>query len=98
MSTSDGSERLIDANAVWRRIETHAGQPFRQIRGKVFTYAVTGGAAIEPSTTRWKIPKSHVVRALDFVPLVDTVPLQHLMGPSYLYAILTDTRIRQGEW
>jgi hypothetical protein len=32
------------------------------------------------------------------VPLENTVPVQHLRGPSYIYAILMDPRIRQDDW
>jgi hypothetical protein len=31
-------------------------------------------------------------------PLPNTVPVQNLQGPSYLYAILMDSRIRDGDW
>lgn len=99
MTPSGEANSVIDPELVWRRIVAHAGETFQQIRGKAFKYAVTGGGAtIEPSTTRWKIPKSHIIRALEFVPLVNTVPLQSLMGPSYIYAVLTDRRIRQSDW
>jgi len=27
---------------VWERIETHQGEEFRQLRGQVFRYSVTG--------------------------------------------------------
>jgi hypothetical protein len=34
----------------------------------------------------------------ELVPLTTTAPLQRLQGPSYLYAILMDDRIRHGDW
>ena len=36
--------------------------------------------------------------ALKFVPLNNTVPLQNLQAPSYLFAILMDKRIRKSDW
>lgn len=36
--------------------------------------------------------------ALKEVSLNNTVPLQNLQVPSYLYAILMDKRIRQNDW
>lgn len=82
---------------VWSRIEAHAGETFRQIRGAEFTYEVRSGA-IWPDRTNRALPRSHVERALEHVPLSSTVPLQRLQGPSYLYAILMDPRIRQHHW
>ena len=89
--------RQISPEAVWRRIETNAGQVFRQIRGQHFTYTVSGGA-IRPSTTNWSVSRAHIARALDRVPLRNTRQVQDLMGPSYIYAILMDDRIRAGDW
>jgi hypothetical protein len=82
---------------VWPRIEDHAGEEFHQIRGAAFTYRVSGGHVV-PNRTKQQIPKSHFEQALAFVPLSDTVLLQHLRGPSYIYAILMDGRIRRGDW
>lgn len=39
-----------------------------------------------------------VVAALTLVTLANTVPVQHLRDPSYLYAILMDERIRGQDW
>ena len=36
--------------------------------------------------------------AAALVPLANTVPVQHLRAPSYIYAILMDPRIRQSDW
>jgi hypothetical protein len=87
----------IDSDLVWERIRTHAGQIFTQIRGKEFTYSVRGNTAYLHTTKR-SFPKSTIEQALEFVPLQDTVPLQHLQAPSYLYAILMDDRISNGLW
>jgi hypothetical protein len=82
---------------VWRRIETHAGEKFMQIRGGKFIYEVIGGHVL-PDRTNQQIPKSHFEKALALLPLENTVPIQHLRGPSYIYAILMDDRIRMGDW
>lgn len=79
------------------RIVTHAGEVFHQIRGQPFTYVINGNA-IRPSTTNWNIPRSHLEQALDLVPLENTVAVRRLMGPSYLYGILMDKRIRASDW
>jgi len=87
----------VTFDRVWRRIEAHAGETFRQIRGGEFTYEVRSGA-VWPDRTRRALPRSHFERAFAEVPLSSTVPVQHLHGPSYLFAILMDRRIRQSDW
>ena len=84
-------------DAVWKRVIAHQGEYFYQIRGKEFTYSVNT-SALTPSTTNRNLPKCDFESALAFVPLQNTVPLQNLQGPSYIYAILMDIRIRQTEW
>lgn len=76
-----------DIDEVWGRIEAHAGETFRQIRGGEFTYTATS-SYISPDRTSQHIPKAHFERALAMVQLTDTVPLQDLRGPSYIYAVL----------
>lgn len=88
---------MPDINTVWSRIEKHAGETFRQIRGKEFTYSIVSGG-VKPDTTNQIIPKSNFKEALNYVPLTKTGPLQNLRGPSYIFAILMDARISSGEW
>lgn len=87
----------MDIEVVWRRIVEHEGQSFRQIRGQTFTYAVHE-SVLRPSTTNRNLPKSEFGKALELVPLKDTVALQSMQGPSYLFAVLMDPRIRGSEW
>jgi len=83
--------------SAWRRIEGHAGETFTQIRGGKFTYEVLG-SNLRPDRTNRNLPRSDFEKAFAMCPLPNTVPVQHLQGPSYLYAILMDRRISQGEW
>lgn len=82
---------------IWKRIEQNQGKKFYQIRGQEFTYDVLGGSVV-PSTTNQQIPKSHFEKAAKLLPSKNTVPVQKYRGPSYLYAILMDQRISQGDW
>ena len=82
---------------IWRRIEACEGQIFQQIRGQRFSYKMTGNA-ITPSTTNRLLSRSNFEQAYHLVPLKNTVPVQHLQGPSYIFAIMMDPRIRQGDW
>ena len=76
----------------WQRIVENEGNVFTQIRGKQFTYEVVG-TSIKLATTNQHVAKSEFEKAVSFLPLSNTVPIQHLRAPSYIYAILTDKRI-----
>ncbi|MHC0037952.1 hypothetical protein [Pseudoneobacillus sp. C159] len=82
---------------VWKRIIENEGQVFRQIRGGEFSYKVKGNI-LYLSRTRRSVSKGTFNDALKFVPLCNTVPVQHLQAPSYLFAILMDERIRKNDW
>jgi len=82
---------------VWSRIVRHEGQQFRQIKGGEFTYTISGNTLV-PSRIDRNIARSQLEAAYEFAPLQNTVPIQNLQAPSYLYAILMDTRIRAGQW
>ena len=84
-------------DAIWNRIKSHEGEPFTQIRGGEFTYEVVGNMVI-PDRTNQNFPRVQFEEALALVPLKNTTPVQHLRGPSYIYAIMMDDRIRQSDW
>lgn len=87
----------MNTELIWSRIEACEGALFRQMRGKEFSYRITGNSIIL-STTNRSISKKTIEQALEFVPLYETTPVQHLQAPSYLYAILMDSRIRKELW
>lgn len=86
---------MVSFDSVWNRIEKYSGQVFRQIRGGEFTYIVKSGALVADRTSQ-QIPRSE--RAFKLVPLDGTSSVQSLRGPSYIYAVLMDQRIRQRDW
>ena len=88
---------MVAFDTIWERITQHQGEEFHQIRGQAFTYEITSGAVV-PSTTNQQLPKIQFKEATELLPLENTVPVQHLRGPSYLFAILMDPRISQGGW
>jgi hypothetical protein len=92
-----GSEAMVGFSEVWERVESNAGHVFRLIRGGEFVYAVRGGCLIPDRTDRL-IPRSHFEKAFERVPLTNTVCLQSLQGPSYVFAVLMDSRIRASDW
>ena len=84
-------------STIWNRIKAHEGETFTQIRGGEFTYEVSGNTVI-PDRTNRMFPRSQFEEAFTLVPLKNTVPLQHLQGPSYIFAIMMDDRIRKSDW
>lgn len=88
---------MLAFDTIWTRIKENEGQTFRQIRGREFTYSIVGSAII-PSTTNQNIPKAHIEEAAALLPLQNTVAVQYLRGPSYIYAVLMDNRIRKAGW
>lgn len=88
---------MVTFDTIWRRIKANQGHSFQQIRGREFTFEIVG-QSIVLSTTNQNIPHVHLEEASRLLPLRNTVPVQHLRGPSYIYAILMDSRIRQQDW
>lgn len=88
----------IQIDTVWKRIKKHEGETFHQLRGKAYAYEIVNEALV-PLGINQNIVKSEFAKALEFLPLSNTVSVQHLRGPSYLYSILMDERIRGAdEW
>ncbi len=88
---------MVTFDTIWARIDSHAGERFVQIRGGEFTYEVASGYVV-PDRTNRRLPKSNFEEVFGLVPLKNTVQIQHLQGPSYIYAILMDKRVRENDW
>ena len=92
---------MPDIDYVWGRIRSHEGEEFATVTGKPFTYALTSsdlfvtrnGKEINRSLSR-----RNFERALKLMPADGPGELQDLQGPSSTWAILMDSRIRQGDW
>ena len=78
---------------VWRRIRQHAGETFRQKRGSEFRYTLEGDYLC-PDRTNYRLPRKDFEAAMRLMPFPSTTVLQHLRGPSYIYAVMMDPRIR----
>ena len=85
-------------NEIWEKIKTFEGEKFRTIRNLEFTYEITGDVII-PSRTEYNIGKSDVGKVLERVPLKGPGEITNdVRGPSYIWAILHDSRISNDEW
>ena len=79
-------------DTTWATIRSLAGTGFTTKTGKPFTYSVSGNTVMLHNTNRG-LPRSNFERAASRAPLNGPGQLQDLQGPSYLYAILTDSRV-----
>jgi len=77
---------------IWSRIELNAGQVFALKRGQEFTYEVRSGC-VWPNRVNRNLHMSQFKQAFELLPLTGPGAIQHLQGPSYIFAILSDTRI-----
>ena len=82
---------------IWSRIESHAGEDFILTRGQVFQYEVPG-RYLRPIGRVRHLSQSNFAKALRRVPLVNTGSVKDLQGPSYVFSILMDPRIRRRDW
>lgn len=81
-----------DWDQTWQRIVALEGETFHQKRGKPFQYKIQYGM-LHPTTTNHQLARSQFEKALERMPLDGPGGLQDLRGPSYLWAILSDTRV-----
>jgi hypothetical protein len=88
---------MVDIGTVWSRIAAHAGEDFRLVRGDLFQYEVPGNYLLPVGRVR-HLSRTNFAKALDRLPLENTRSVSDLQGPSYVYAILMDSRIRRSDW
>ena len=83
---------------IWSQIRRLEGQEFRTKTGKSFTYSVYGDS-LTPSRTEYNLGKIEFAKALAKVPLKGPGEIsQTVRGPSYVWAILHDPRVRKTDW
>ncbi|MCL4553907.1 MAG: virion tegument protein [Actinobacteria bacterium] len=84
--------------AVWSRISSLQGERFETVSGKPFTYTVSGNSLVTDRTD-FVLSAADFAKALELVPISGPGEISSLVrGSSYIWAILHDPRIRQGEW
>lgn len=91
-------ESQADLDAVWARIEAHAGEFFRTRAESWFTYRIDGECVL-PSHRELRIPKTDFALAHPLLPIPKPGKLARLVtGAEYIWAILHDPRISRGAW
>lgn len=84
-------------DAVWARIRSHQGEWFTLTRGDAFTYEVFDNY-LRPVGRVRHLSRTSFGKALTRVPLENTRSVSDLQGPSYVFSILMDPRIRRDDW
>ena len=86
---------MNEYDRIWTNIVKHEGEQFYTVTGKPCSYKISGNQIILLNTNR-NIPRSNIERALDVVnPTVSALERINLQGPSYIMAIISDSRIRK---
>jgi hypothetical protein len=89
------------ADLIWARAIANEGAWFETKTGKRFKYEVES-RGIRPCPggrpTNRRITRKQFDEAVSRCPLHETIDLQDLIGPSYLFGMLMDRRIRQNAW
>lgn len=79
---------------IWLRILKNEGEEFKTKRGLPFIYKINGNQVI-PNRTDYPLHKSEFKKAYDLMPTSGPAELSDIIrGPSYVWAILNDSRIR----
>jgi len=89
------------AEKVWRRIVKHQGELFQTVRGLPFTFEVEGAGIWffrDGKRVNRKLTRTQFEVALSRCPLSRTTEISDLMDYPYVFAVLTDRRIRGQEW
>ena len=80
-------------SCIWEKVKQHQGEIFHTVRGLEFTYRVEGEKVIHTLSTE-TIPRSAFEKAELMAPQKPSDLHNAVWGPSYVYAIITDPRLR----
>jgi hypothetical protein len=82
-------------------VSNYQGQEFRTSTGLPFTFEVEGTGIWffrDGQRINRKLTRKQFDEAVSRCPLASTTDIKDLMDYAYLYALLTDPRIRGQEW
>jgi hypothetical protein len=84
------------ADSLWRRLLVHEGETFHTVKGLPFRYFVTGNGILFERDGRLidkRLGRADFEKAAARLPLRKVADIRDCFDPSYLYALLTDSRI-----
>ena len=85
----------MDIETVWNKIRLHEGEIFYKKKGGAYTYTVCGDFLIVNGIKGGRVTKANLAKALSVIdPTPRNFELAGCWGPSYVYGIITDERIK----
>jgi hypothetical protein len=83
---------------VWARLKTYETESFVTKRGLPFKYTISG-AVFHPNRTTYNISRGEFGKALALAPFDGPGVISKIVrGPTYVWAVLHDARIRVQDW
>ena len=80
---------------VWANICKHEGDVFYTVTNKEYTYVIKDNYILVNNDSRRKITKTNLSKALEIQnPTCSKIKNVGIWGPSYVYGIITDSRIK----
>ena len=86
---------------VWKRVKACEASAFRTVTGREFQFAIEANGIWvfrNGQVINQRLARTHWNKAIARCPLHQTIDLRDCRGQSYLFGILTDSRIRGGLW
>ena len=84
-----------DIDRVWANICRHEGDVFHTVRSIAYTYVVKDNYILINNDSRRKITKTNLEKALKIQNVTcSKIGSAGIWGPSYIYGIITDSRIK----
>lgn len=82
-------------NIIWANILRNENEIFRTVTGKSYTYIVKNDFILINNDRRRRITREEIARALLIKnPSPSKIKSEGIWGPSYVYGIITDNRIK----
>lgn len=101
---ADTAEKMVrstvlkNIDEVWDRLSSLAGETFQTKTGKPFTFSISG-EVLRVSRTEYNLSKGNFAKVIEITPFDGPGTINNLVrGPSYVWAILHDVRVRKDEW
>jgi hypothetical protein len=78
---------------IWEKVKLHQGETFHTVRGLEFSYRVSGETVIH-TRSKATLSRSDFEKAICLAPQKPSDLHNDVAGPSYVYAIISDPRMR----
>ena len=85
----------MNIETVWYNIKLHEGEIFRTITGVEYTYVVYNDCFLVNNLQSRRITKAMIEKAIALEnPTVRKIEAEGCRGPSYIWGIIMDSRIK----